>query len=74
MLTSQEVTSPLGAHPHDLRHAGVSLWLNSGVDPAEVAKRAGHSIAVLLKVYAKCMDGSTDAANKRITDAFGEWA
>ncbi|MDI2126953.1 tyrosine-type recombinase/integrase [Yinghuangia seranimata] len=72
-LTPQQVASPLGARPYDLRHAGVSLWLNSGVDPAEVAKRAGHSIAVLLKVYAKCMDGGTDAANKRITDAFGEW-
>lgn len=72
-LTPQQVASPLAARPYDLRHAGVSLWLNSGVDPAEVARRAGHSIAVLLKVYAKVVDGGRDAANKRITDAFGQW-
>ncbi|WP_436786316.1 tyrosine-type recombinase/integrase [Yinghuangia sp. YIM S10712] len=72
-FTPQQFVSPLATRPYDLRHAGVSLWLNSGVDPAEVAKRAGHSIAVLLKVYAKCMDGGTDAANKRIAEAFGEW-
>jgi hypothetical protein len=31
--------------------------------------RAGHSVAVLLKVYAHCIDGQADAANQRITDA-----
>lgn len=72
-LRPHQVASPLAERPYDLRHGGVSLWLRSGVDPAEVARRAGHSIAVLLKVYAKCMDGGTDAANKRITDAFDEW-
>ena len=37
----------------------------------EVARRAGHSVAVLLKIYAHCIDGQADAANKRITDALG---
>ena len=37
----------------------------------EVARRAGHSVAVLLKIYAHCIDGQDDAANKRITDALG---
>ena len=27
--------------------------------------------AVLLKIYAHCIDGQADAANKRITDALG---
>jgi hypothetical protein len=30
---------------------------------------AGHSVAVLLKVYAHCIDGQADAANQRITEA-----
>jgi hypothetical protein len=47
----------------------VSLWLNAGVPATEVARRAGHSVAVLLKVYAHCIDGQAGAANQRITDA-----
>ena len=54
--------------PHN-RHAAVSLWLNSGVPATEVARRAGHGVAVLLKIYAHCIDGQADAANLRITDA-----
>ena len=49
----------------------MSLWLNSGVPATEVARRAGHSVAVLLKVYAHCIDGQADTANKRIADALG---
>jgi hypothetical protein len=30
----------------------VSLWLNSGVPATEVARRAGHGGAVLLRIYA----------------------
>jgi hypothetical protein len=56
---------------YDLRHAAVSLWLNSGVPATEVARRAGHGVAVLLKIYAHCIDGQADAANRRITDALG---
>ena len=49
----------------------MSLWLNSGVPATEVARRAGHGVAVLLKIYAHCIDGQADAANKRISDALG---
>ena len=28
-------------------------------------------LAVLLKIYAHCIDGQADAANERITDALG---
>jgi integrase len=55
--------------PYDLRHAAVSLWLNSGVPATEVARRAGHGVAVLLKVYAHTIDGQTDASNQRIDQA-----
>ncbi len=37
----------------------------------EVARRAGHGVAVLLKIYAHCIDGQANAANQRITDALG---
>ena len=70
-LTPAQHASPLARRPYDLRHAAVSLWLNSGVPATEVARRAGHSVAVLLKIYAHCIDGQADAANKRIADALG---
>jgi hypothetical protein len=70
-LTGAQYRSPLSRRPYDLRHAAVSLWLNSGVPATEVARRAGHGVAVLLKIYAHCIDGQADAANKRITDALG---
>ena len=49
--------------------AGVSLWLNAGVPATEVTSRAGHGVAVLLKIYPHRIDGQEDAANRRITDA-----
>lgn len=56
-LTSDEASSPLAEVPYSLRHAGISLWLNAGVDPVEVARRAGHSLAVLYRFYAKILRG-----------------
>jgi hypothetical protein len=41
------------------------------VPATEVARRAGHGVAALLKIYAHCIDGQADAANRRITDALG---
>ena len=68
-LTPQQVASPLAGRPYDLRHAAVSLWLNAGVPPQEVAERAGHSVEILLRVYPKCLDGGEAVANKRIEAA-----
>jgi hypothetical protein len=56
-LMPEQVASPLAGRPYDLRHGVVSLWLNGGVAATEVANRAGHSVEVLLRVYAKCIDG-----------------
>jgi integrase len=67
-LTPIHVASPLAGRPYDLRHAAVSLWLNAGVPATEVAARAGHSVDVLLKVYAKCVDGQRDSLNSRIDE------
>ena len=68
-LTAAQQASPLARRPYDLRHAAVSLWLNAGVPATEVARRAGHGVAVLLRVYVNCIDGQATAANQRIGDA-----
>jgi hypothetical protein len=43
-LTEPQFRSPLGRRPYDLRHAAVSLWLNSGVPATEVARRLGPPV------------------------------
>ena len=50
----------------------MSLWLNAGVPATEVARRARHGVAVMLKVYANCIDGQAAPANHRISDALDE--
>ncbi|WP_405635886.1 tyrosine-type recombinase/integrase [Streptomyces sp. NBC_00056] len=72
VLTPGEITSDLAAVPYSLRHAGVSLWIKSGVDPAEVAARAGHSIAVLYRFYAKILKGGQQHSNDLISRALDE--
>jgi hypothetical protein len=47
----------------------VSLWLNAGVHAPEAAERAGHGVDVMLRVYAKCIDGQQEIANQRILEA-----
>jgi hypothetical protein len=42
------------------------------VPPARVAEWAGHSVAVPLRVYAKCIDGQDQIAKRRIEDALRE--
>lgn len=57
--------SLLAARPYDLRHACVSTWLSAGVEPPRIAQWAGHSLRVLLEVYAKFLDaGETEALRK----------
>ncbi|MBV9022501.1 MAG: tyrosine-type recombinase/integrase [Streptomycetaceae bacterium] len=68
-LAAEDVGSPLAEVPYSLRHAGVSLWIKAGVDPVEVARRAGHSIAVLWKFYAKILRGQEQRANQLIDEA-----
>lgn len=59
-LTPAQAATPLLRRPYDLRHCGVTWRLNSGVPPTEVAAWAGHSVEVLMRVYAKCMTGLED--------------
>jgi hypothetical protein len=55
--------------PYDLRHAALSLWLASGAPPAEVAARAGHSVRVLLTIYAHGIPGCDRIASQHIDRA-----
>lgn len=65
-LPPEDAETPLAEVPYSLRHAGVSLWIKAGVDPAEVARRAGHSPAVLWRFYAKILQGQQHHANHLI--------
>ncbi len=69
-LTPTEVASPLARRPYDLRHAAVSRWLNAGVPPTQIAEWAGHSVRVLLTIYAKCIVGQETRALRLIDDSF----
>jgi integrase len=72
VLTPAQQRSPLARRPYDLRHAAVSLWLNAGEPATQVAEWAGHSVHVLMRVYAKCVYGQEEAARRRIEAALKE--
>jgi integrase len=67
----QVAASPLAKTPYDLRHAAVSTWLNGGVPATTVAEWAGHSVEVLLRIYAKCLDGGDALVRRRVQEALG---
>lgn len=68
-LPDEDVATPLAEVPYALRHAGISLWIKARVDPVEVARRAGHSLAVLWHFYAKLLRGQQCHANQLIDAA-----
>jgi integrase len=72
-LSDAEYASPLARRVYDLRHACVSTWLNGGVPAPQVAEWAGHSVEVLLRVYAKCIEGQDETAKRRIEQALRDY-
>jgi integrase len=56
-LTPEQLATPLMKRPYDLRHAGITWRLNSGIPAPDVAKWAGHSVEVLTRIYAGCVAG-----------------
>lgn len=46
-----ELASKPIERPYDLRHAGTSFWLYSGMDPAGSARHVGQSVEVLFRGY-----------------------
>lgn len=71
-LSESEYASPLARRPYDLRHACVSTWLAAGVPATQCAAWAGHSVAVLLAVYAAVLAGLESEAHERIERAL-DW-
>jgi integrase len=51
---------------YDLRHGAATMMLRAGVMPAEVARRLGHSVDVLNRVYAGVIQGETEESNALI--------
>lgn len=72
-LPPELVKSPLAKRPYDLRHSALSTWLNAGLDPTEVAARAGNSVEVLLARYAKRLHGRQAVSNTRIENLLREY-
>lgn len=70
-LTEETQVSPLAGRPYDLRHAAVSTWLNGHVDPTAVAEWAGHSLSVLMEIYAACLYGQDVMNRRRVQEALG---
>jgi integrase len=54
---------------YDFRHLHATFLLNLGLAPAEIASRLGHSVDVLLRVYAGVMSGDRERANAAIERA-----
>lgn len=69
VFTREVQASPLGKRPYDLRHAAVSTWIMAGVELPRVAAWAGNSVAVLMRVYAKFIDGGEQAARALVEQA-----
>lgn len=69
-FASAVLSTPLAQTPYTLRHAAVSTWLAGGVEPTQVAAWAGHSVEVLLKVYAKCLHGRDRVARAAMGQSY----
>ena len=72
MLTPAQLASPLIARPYDFRHAGVSWRLNARTPAPLVAESAGHTVEVLLRIYAHCIDGDDERWFGPMDDALGQ--
>lgn len=70
-LSPAAYASALARRPYDLRHTAVSTWLAAGVDSTQVAAWAGHSVAVLHRVYAHTLAGRGSTAKARVAEVLG---
>jgi integrase len=54
---------------YDLRHSAATMMLRASVPPAEVARRLGHSVDILMRVYAGVFDDERQRSNELIDRA-----
>jgi integrase len=71
-FTEAQQASPLARRPYDFRHAGISWRLNAGTPAPQVAEWAGHTVEVLLRTYAHCIDGDDERWFGAMEDALGQ--
>ena len=58
--------------PYDLRHTAATIMLRAGVSTAEVALRLGHSVDMLMKIYAGVFEDERLRANHLIESEFAD--
>jgi integrase len=51
---------------YDLRHTAATIMLQAGVSPAEAARRLGHSVDMLMRVYAGVFTDERERSNAKI--------
>ena len=73
-FTPAQVASPLARRPYDFRHAGISWRLNAGAPATLVAEWAGHTVEVLYRIYAHCLDGDDERWFARMEQALASGA
>ena len=71
-MFAQAARPHVGPHVGNEGEAVRARSAAAGVPPTQVAKWAGHSVDVLLRIYAKCIDGQDETAKRRITEALCE--
>lgn len=55
--------------PYSLRHTAATTWLTLGGNPAEIARRLGNSVEVLMSTYVNFIQGDDKRLNDLITSA-----
>ena len=70
-FTQAQAASPLARRPYDFRHAGVSWRLNAGTPAPLVAEWAGHTVEVLRRIYAHCIEGDDERRFGPMEQALG---
>lgn len=52
--------------PYDLRHTAATMMLRAGVTQSEVARRLGHSVEMLMRIYAGVFEDEVARSNDLI--------
>ncbi|WP_399925479.1 tyrosine-type recombinase/integrase [Streptomyces kanamyceticus] len=68
VLPPHVCASPTGRRVYDLRHTRLTMWLNNGIPPAQVAEWAGTSVAMLFATYAQCISGQEQDLRQRLDE------
>jgi integrase len=65
-IPARDAAGMADATPHALRHSWITNLRAAGVDPADLAAMAGHSVETATAVYTHALNRSYDAARKAV--------